>query len=34
MSLRVAIEAGIRLYEALADWAEWAQTVPPAGPAK
>ena len=30
MSLRVAIEAGIRLYEALAGWAEWAQQVPPA----
>jgi len=29
-SMRVTIEAGIKLYEALADWAEWAQTVPPA----
>jgi hypothetical protein len=26
----VTIESGIKLYEALADWAEWAQTVPPA----
>jgi DNA-binding PadR family transcriptional regulator len=31
-SLRVAVEAGIRVYQALADWAEWAQTVPPAVP--
>jgi DNA-binding PadR family transcriptional regulator len=31
-SMRVAIEAGVRLYEALADWAAWAQTVPPAAP--
>ncbi|MGH3319553.1 MAG: helix-turn-helix transcriptional regulator [Streptosporangiaceae bacterium] len=31
-SMRVAIEAGIRLSGALADWAEWAQTVPPATP--
>lgn len=30
-SLRVAIEAGVRLYQALAEWAEWAKTVPPAG---
>jgi DNA-binding PadR family transcriptional regulator len=29
-SMRVTIEAGIRLYSALAEWAEWAQTVPPA----
>lgn len=29
-SLRVAAEAAVRLHEALADWAEWAQTVPPA----
>jgi DNA-binding PadR family transcriptional regulator len=29
-SMRVTIEAGVKLYEALADWAEWAQTVPPA----
>jgi hypothetical protein len=29
-SMRVAIEAGVRLYSALADWAEWAQQVPPA----
>jgi DNA-binding PadR family transcriptional regulator len=33
-SLRVTVEAGIRLYSALAAWAEWAQTVPPAKPAK
>ena len=33
-SMRVAIEAGVRLYSTLADWAEWAQTVPPAKPAK
>lgn len=32
-SMRVAIEAAIRIYQALADWAEWAQTVPPALPA-
>ncbi|MEV6109828.1 PadR family transcriptional regulator [Streptomyces sp. NPDC051940] len=31
-SMRVAIEAGVRLYQALADWAQWAQTVPPAAP--
>ncbi|NYI04908.1 PadR family transcriptional regulator [Allostreptomyces psammosilenae] len=31
-STRVAIEAGARLYEALATWAEWARTVPPAVP--
>jgi DNA-binding PadR family transcriptional regulator len=29
-SLRVAAEAGARLYGALAEWAEWAKTVPPA----
>jgi hypothetical protein len=29
-SMRVAIEAGVRIYSALADWADWAQTVPPA----
>jgi DNA-binding PadR family transcriptional regulator len=28
-SRRVTTEAGIRLYQALADWAEWARTVPP-----
>jgi len=28
-STRIAIEAGVRLYQALADWAAWAQTVPP-----
>jgi DNA-binding PadR family transcriptional regulator len=32
-SMRVAVEAAIRIYQALADWAEWAQTVPPAVPA-
>lgn len=31
-SIRVAAEAAIRIYQALADWAEWAQTVPPAIP--
>jgi len=30
--MRVTIEAGLRLYTALAEWAEWAQTVPPATP--
>jgi DNA-binding PadR family transcriptional regulator len=29
-SMRVAVEAAMRMYQALADWAEWAQTVPPA----
>jgi DNA-binding PadR family transcriptional regulator len=29
-ALRVAAEAGIRVYQALADWAEWARAVPPA----
>ncbi|MGW7686683.1 helix-turn-helix transcriptional regulator [Kribbella sp. NPDC054772] len=33
-SMRVTIEAGVRLYSALADWAQWAQTVPPAKPGK
>lgn len=33
-SMRVAVEAAIRIYQALADWAEWAQTVPPAAPAE
>ncbi|ABW09546.1 transcriptional regulator, PadR-like family [Parafrankia sp. EAN1pec] len=28
-SMRVTIEAGVRLYQALADWAEWAKTVSP-----
>lgn len=27
-SLRIAVEAGIRINEALADWAEWAKTTP------
>ena len=31
-SLRVTVEAAIRLYTSLADWADWAQTVPPAAP--
>ncbi|WP_084546303.1 PadR family transcriptional regulator [Glycomyces arizonensis] len=26
-SMRITVEAGIRLYEALADWAEWAETA-------
>jgi hypothetical protein len=29
-SMRVAIEAGVRISSALAEWADWAQTVPPA----
>ncbi|HEY3732983.1 MAG TPA: PadR family transcriptional regulator [Streptosporangiaceae bacterium] len=29
-SLRVASEAGARLFQALASWADWARTVPPA----
>ncbi len=33
-SIRVATEAGIKLFQALADWAEWAATVPPATPEK
>lgn len=28
-SMRLTIEAAIRLYDALADWAEWARTHPP-----
>jgi DNA-binding PadR family transcriptional regulator len=28
-SMRVAIEAGVRLYQALADWAEWVAEHPP-----
>jgi DNA-binding PadR family transcriptional regulator len=32
-SMRVAVEAAVRIYQALAGWAEWAQTVPPAVPA-
>lgn len=31
-SLRIAIEAGVRLYQALADWAEWAQGTALASP--
>lgn len=27
-SIRIAAEAGIRLHQALAEWAEWAQTCP------
>jgi len=30
-SMRVTIEAAVRVYQALADWAEWAKTVPPPG---
>ena len=30
-SMRTTAEAGVRLYEALADWAEWAKQVPPRG---
>jgi DNA-binding PadR family transcriptional regulator len=33
-SMRVAVEAAARMYQALADWAEWAQTVPPAADAE
>jgi len=33
MSMRITIEAAIRLNEALADWARWAQEHPPGGPA-
>jgi DNA-binding PadR family transcriptional regulator len=29
-AIRVAAEAGVRLFQALADWAAWARTVPPA----
>jgi DNA-binding PadR family transcriptional regulator len=28
-SVRIAAEAGIRLFQALADWSDWARTVPP-----
>ncbi|OHV39992.1 MULTISPECIES: PadR family transcriptional regulator [Pseudofrankia] len=28
-SIRLAAEAGIRLFQALADWAEWARAMPP-----
>ncbi|MGV9817013.1 helix-turn-helix transcriptional regulator [Nocardia xishanensis] len=31
-SMRVTIEAGVRLYESLADWAEWAKTSPVSEP--
>lgn len=31
-SLRIAVEAGIRIGEALRDWADWAKTTPPAKP--
>ncbi|KAB8184635.1 PadR family transcriptional regulator [Microbispora catharanthi] len=27
-SMRIAIEAGVRLHRTLAEWAEWAKTVP------
>jgi DNA-binding PadR family transcriptional regulator len=33
-AIRVATEAGIRLFQALADWAEWARTVPPVTPTR
>ncbi len=33
-SMRVTIEAGVRLHEALSEWARWAATVPPAAPQK
>ena len=29
-SIRIAAEAGIRLFEALADWTDWARAAPPA----
>jgi DNA-binding PadR family transcriptional regulator len=29
-ALRVTVEAGIKLYAALADWADWARQMPPA----
>jgi hypothetical protein len=32
-SMRITIEAALRLYQALTDWAEWAKTVPPAAEA-
>jgi len=31
-AIRVTAEAGIRLYQALADWADWAKTTPLAAP--
>lgn len=31
-SMRLTIEAAVRLYDALADWAEWAKDMPPAKP--
>ena len=31
-SLRIAVEAGIRIGQALGDWADWAKTTPPATP--
>jgi DNA-binding PadR family transcriptional regulator len=31
-SIRIAAEAGVRLFQALADWTDWARTVPPAAP--
>jgi hypothetical protein len=30
--MRFTIDAGIGVYSALADWADWAKTVPPAKP--
>lgn len=26
--MRITVEAAVRLYDALADWAEWAGTAP------
>jgi hypothetical protein len=31
-SLRIAVEAGIRITRALGDWADWARTAPQADP--
>jgi DNA-binding PadR family transcriptional regulator len=31
-SLRIAVEAGIRIGQALGGWADWAKTTPPATP--
>ena len=33
-SLRIAVEAGTRLNQALSEWAEWAKTTPLAHPGK
>jgi hypothetical protein len=29
-SVRIAVEAGVRINEALGGWADWARTLPPA----